>query len=575
MENLVAAEQSSGPVGIRWNFSALAVLMAALILFLLSLGDRAVVSEEVRWAEVAREMKQSQQYFHPTINGHMYFDKPVGSYWLIVAVSSLTGEVNETSARLPAAIAGVIGVWVVMLLGRKLYDARTGPYAGAILATSFGFVFYSRRATADIETVTGVLVAIWLYVRHDGRPAGPWVIGLWVWMAAVSLTKGLLGFALPILVFSMDGILSAWMACRGRLTPIELATSIPTHNVWFFNRWTVAAVPLGLAAYAFPFWAAASQTGSGVGLEMVWRENVQRFVNPHNHTGPVTLYFGVIFVLAAPWSVFLPAALLPPSHSTTKGDRLVRVYFWVLFLFFTASASRRSYYLLPILPATSLLIARVLAAPPTELTRLASRLRQIGWCGFGIGGLLVPALLIPPGWFLPAPYHLLPPLPERSCLAVGWVLGVVVTVSVRWWRPQWRVAATMALLFIAFGFGFGIVYPKLDESRPRQEFLAHVRQLTDREPNRLGLLRSSDIVFDLRNTTPEFTTDSEVATAIAERRIRWLVVPRRHFPEFSLQATVVLEEVSLPWESTERLNNKLLLLDTVEQAAYPHVNGAP
>ena len=45
-------------------------------------------------------------FLHPTINGQTYYDKPVGSYWLIVAASYLTGDVDETAARLPAAAAG-------------------------------------------------------------------------------------------------------------------------------------------------------------------------------------------------------------------------------------------------------------------------------------------------------------------------------------------------------------------------------------------------------------------------------------------------------------------------------------
>src|SRR5437764_1228150 len=84
----------------RWS------LAAAAALFFARLGDRGVVSEELRWAEVAREMRQTGDYLRPTINGRPYPDKPDGSYWLIVAASHLTGGVDETAARLPAATAG-------------------------------------------------------------------------------------------------------------------------------------------------------------------------------------------------------------------------------------------------------------------------------------------------------------------------------------------------------------------------------------------------------------------------------------------------------------------------------------
>ena len=149
-------------------------------------------------------------------------------------------------------------------------------------------------------------------------------------------------------------------------------------NRWLFNRWTLVAAPLGIAVYLLPFVLAAERTGSRIALEMVWRENVRRFVAPHNHVGPVYLYLGVILVLAAPWSAFLPAALVPP-RPVSRGDRLARAYFWAVFVFFTASASRRSYYLLPVLPAAALLIGRVLTAEHGELSALVRRLRIGGW----------------------------------------------------------------------------------------------------------------------------------------------------------------------------------------------------
>ena len=97
------------PVAQRWFITA-ALVIVTTVLFVVRLGDRAVVSEEFRWAQIAREMRASGDYLHPTINGVTYYDKPVGSYWLIVAASYTTGGVNETAARLPAAISGVIGV---------------------------------------------------------------------------------------------------------------------------------------------------------------------------------------------------------------------------------------------------------------------------------------------------------------------------------------------------------------------------------------------------------------------------------------------------------------------------------
>ena len=176
----------------------MAILALAAILFIARLGARALWASEFRWAEIAREMIATGNYFWPTIDGRVYYDKPLGSYWLVVAAARLSGAMDETAARLPCAIAGLLGVWVLMLIARRLYDWRMAAWSGLILATSFSFVFFSRHASADIETVTGELIALAIFLRNeDRRGGGWWVVGLWLVMALTSLTKGLLGFALP------------------------------------------------------------------------------------------------------------------------------------------------------------------------------------------------------------------------------------------------------------------------------------------------------------------------------------------------------------------------------------------
>jgi 4-amino-4-deoxy-L-arabinose transferase-like glycosyltransferase len=507
-------------------------------------------------------MKQSGDYFHPTINGQLYFDKPVGSYWLILAASFFTGAVNEATARLPAALAGVVGVWVVILLGRRLFDDWTAVIAGAVLATSFGFAFYARRATADIETVTGVLVAVWLFARHIDGPIGAWVIGLWVWMAAVSLTKGLLGFALPIAVFFTYGVWSTWATWDERATGRGWLAAFLESNRWLFNCWTIAAVPIAVGVYLLPFLLAAFRTGDWVGLEMVWRENVQRFVAPHNHTGPVWLYLGAIFLLAAPWAVFLPAAVLPPtSQSRTAGDRLARSYFWGVFLFFTVSASRRSYYLLPVLPATALLIGRLLAAGSANLTLLARRLRTSAWVLMGVGGVLTGLLLLPPAVALTSPYDQLPTLPARGWLACGWLISLLGTLIAIVCPNSPRVAMAVIWAFAVFVFGFVIVYPAVDDFRSRRAFLADVRVRTAADADRLGLFDARDTVFEIGRILPEYTSKEELKIAADAGRVRWVILPRRRLTEISRPAAVVVEERVQPWEQSRRLDNKLLLVE--------------
>src|SRR5262249_40479688 len=167
------------------------------------------------------------------------------------------------------------------------------------LATSFSFVFFARNASADVETVAGILAALWIFLRHEAKPAGALTVLLWFVMALTSLTKGLLGFALPILII---GLYSTFAPARPRsLTrlgaPKRSIRALLERNLWLFNRWSLAAIPLSALVYLGPFLLSMAVTGETEGLQMVYRENIRRFFDPVNHRGPIYLYAYVIFLL--------------------------------------------------------------------------------------------------------------------------------------------------------------------------------------------------------------------------------------------------------------------------------------
>ena len=325
---------------------------------------------------------------------------------------------------------------------------------------------------------------------------------------------------------------------------------------------------LGVAIYFAPFLLSAggpAGAGAGDGLAMVWRENVQRFVAPHNHTGPVYLYAGVVFVLLAPWAAFLPAALVPPPRRT-PGDRFARVYFWAVFAFFTLAASRRSYYLLPVLPAAALLIATTVTAAPGDLRAVARRLRAVGWAVVGLAVMALGVLLVPPAWVLPPPYDQFPPLPYPALFAAGWLatLGLIVAnLRGRLPRPA-GFAAAVALA--AFGYGFGVAWPAVDDQRTRRVFLAEVLTRTAGDPDRLAVFHARDSVFDLGRTVPDYPDAARLDADLRGGTVRWVLARRRYLAGVILEATIVLEEAVRPWEGVDAVGDKLVLLEVTSRA---------
>lgn len=544
--------------GTFWDRRYTAFIVVAVLfaggLFLARLGERSLWSEEVRWAQIPREMIQSGDYFRPTINGHTYYDKPLGSYWLVLAFAG-GGDVSEFAARLPCAMAGVLSVLLVTLIARRLYDGLTGNLAGACLATSFSIVFFSRHASADMENVAGILAVLWLYHRWEDHPVGWRTVVLWLVMAITSLTKGLLGFAVPMLVLGVYRLFG----------PLKWRDLVDRQR-WVLNRWTLLAAPSATALYLAPFYVSYSRTGATDGLSMVFRENLRRFFDPVNHRGPVWLYIVAIFPLLAPWSVLMPAALWH-AHSHWRADdqrrRFALIYFWSTFVFFTLSASRRSYYLLPALPAAAMLIARLLSESAVLQTRWTRWLTMGGVIAVVFGLLAVSTAMMLPTPMRPAPWDQWPALPTP----VFAVIFAMVAVHAIWILVRFRgtqVGGSMLLSALAMTiYVFLFAMPSFEQYRTRKPFADSVRQYLHDNLRGLALHRHREVVYYLASPEPlpEFDAMDSLAKAVADGTIRWLILRGADVRNVSSPSRIVVEEKIWPWESAEQVHAKLVLIE--------------
>jgi len=559
--NHAAAPVSDSAADPNWRRWFGAVIVLSAILFFARLGARALWSSEFRWAEIAREMIATHNYFWPTLNGRVYYDKPLGSYWLVVWSTYLTGAMNELAARIPCA-----------LIARRLYDSRTAIIAGVVLATSFSFVFFSRHASADVETLTGELAALLLFLKHEQRQDGWWVAGLWIIMALTSLTKGLLGFVLPIMVIGLYCTLAeGWRAFGDAMLHGAFGKRIGwviSRNRWLFNWKSAPAIAIGIGIYSFPFWFSKKIEGSDRGLQMVWRENVVRFFHPFDHRGPIYLYVYVIFALMAPWAMLLPAALveahrrrsehLEPAHS----DRFALVYFWATFAFYTVSGSRRSYYILPILPAGALIVARLLAANALR-SRAAERLLAVGYGLVAIGAVLGLVILLPPALILPGLMAKLPAAPARTVLVVAWVVSVSgVVYALRDYRPV-RVAVSMGIIaYCVMTYIYVFAMPAADAYRGEKAFGIRTLILLKGDTSHLILYKTEGPLFYLNPPAPlpQFDHLRDLQRAVASGNVGWIIARRRDIQELEVPAVEPLHEAAFPWETPAQVRNKVVLV---------------
>ncbi|WIM05501.1 MAG: glycosyltransferase family 39 protein [Candidatus Nitricoxidivorans perseverans] len=77
-----------------------------------------------------------------------YFSKPPLIAWTIALATKVCGD-SETCIRLPALILFAATAWIIALIAHRLFDEKTGLWAGIAFATLFLTSFYSWFMTTD------------------------------------------------------------------------------------------------------------------------------------------------------------------------------------------------------------------------------------------------------------------------------------------------------------------------------------------------------------------------------------------------------------------------------------------
>lgn len=344
------------------NRASLIVLCSLATLMLLAeLGATALWGSENRWAEIARNMLLTGDWFHPVLNGKIYFDKPLLSYWLICLPADLIGILNEFMVRLPSALAGLAALWGTFLLADQLWDRRTAIISSWLLLTCYGFVFWSRKGAADVEDLAAIILAVAWYFNYRDK-AGFWFYLLFGLICVLGAhTKGLPAICVPLVVILPD---------------------LVRHNNWKKHlKWQIfAAAAVCVIVYLLPFVISSlTSAPSGYvypdirmpawaepyhkqlfGLYLVWKENVLRAFETFDHKEPFYAYFIHVPRIMLPWS---PLFLVALAAFVANWKKLEEKNRWLLeavaliFLMFSLSGSKRWYYILPIMPFCAILTA--------------------------------------------------------------------------------------------------------------------------------------------------------------------------------------------------------------------------
>jgi 4-amino-4-deoxy-L-arabinose transferase-like glycosyltransferase len=151
--------ETSLPARIGWLVLILATLYVCYFSHLGAIGF--VGPDEPRYAWIARAMAETGDWITPRLYGKPWFEKPPLYYWGAAVSFKLFGE-SEAAARLPSALAALLGTLALAWLAWRVYSAETARWLLLLLPTTVGMIGFSHAAATDMPfsgTLTCAMVA--------------------------------------------------------------------------------------------------------------------------------------------------------------------------------------------------------------------------------------------------------------------------------------------------------------------------------------------------------------------------------------------------------------------------------
>ena len=480
--------------------AALAVLVATL--FLTGLGYRRLWNPvEPRYAGICEEIRRDGNVLVPTYAGAPYDQKPPLYFW-IGAVLLGFGESDEARqflVRLPSAAGALLLALAAFTIGRRMFSPRAGLLAALMTATMWLVFWSSRFCHIDTAMAAAIVWTTWWMHRAAVAPDGRgWNIARAALAAATgTMLKGILALLFPIAAIAASALVLGGGAAAvvGRIRRSGALIVVLTAVVAFLAWWVPAFRSGGKD------WSEELLLREGF-LHLVDRDEVDK----HG----VGYYLGVFWTAAAPWSLLVPALIPGLRRGEDRRQAFMLLAWTVVFaVLLSFGASRRSRYLMPLLPLVAVLLGRLLDVHWEDARRTGAATARLMRLGFVAAGALATAL----GLGLAAPRTLGPRLfgdaatrwaeaiatvsPAIGAAAI--ILGAAaVLAALRDRIPNAFAAVFGAVLVLGLSWNLAIG-PRIDRERGDDRLIEAVRTHLARgfEPFILGH-------YGERESTPGF-----------------------------------------------------------------------
>lgn len=335
-------------------------LLAAL--FAVSIASRPLLPvDETRYLSIAWEMFSRRDILVPTLNFQPYFQKPPLLFWLIDLSWAVFG-VRRAAALVVIFTAASLVMVLTQRLARTLLPNEEGIAARMpwIVLGSVVFAIYSSLILFDLLLTVFLLGAILALVRFARRGKMRHLVLAGLMVGLGLLSKGPVIFihlACPIALYPL------WRNPISDISPGRFYRGVPIL--------LVVALAIGLAWLA----PALYRTGGDFAVKLVWRQAAGRLAGSIEgaHARPFYFYLPLVPVAVLPWAFYpdlwreLHKRKARRGDEDRRQDRIVRfLALWCLIVLFAFSliSGKQPHYLLPLLPAVTILFGCLMSRIP-------------------------------------------------------------------------------------------------------------------------------------------------------------------------------------------------------------------
>ncbi|MGG6295140.1 ArnT family glycosyltransferase [Leptolyngbya sp. AN02str] len=526
---------------LMWTLSVLWVLALCWFTFVWNVGSIGLVDEtEPLFAEAARQMTVTGDWVTPYFNEATRFDKPPLVYWLM-AIAYQTIGVNEWAARFPSFLSAMVLTLFGFVTLRRFgfatpADATEGSSSrkvgeglvwsaligSAVMALHPQTMVWARIGVSDMLLSgcmgSALLAFFWGYTQPaKSRAKTVWYLAFWVLLALAVLAKGPVGIVLPGL------IVGAFLLYVGRLWS-GLWELMPIRGMLLF------------LAIAVPWYVLVIQANGQAYIDSFFGyHNFERFTSVVNrHSAPWYFYFLIVLGGFAPHSIHLPVAIArlrfwkvrewQEQPREAQLGIFALIWFGVIFGFFTVAVTKLPSYVLPLLPAASILVGLLWSQQVT-------RRPAVGW-GMKLSHVLNIVLMVA---FAIAMFYLpdilgndraTPNFPEAVRLsgapirgALAWAMGAIAGVILllrRQGRWLWSVNVAAFVVFFAVALMPTLFVMDAQRQLPLRDLSAlMVQEQRPNEPFMMAGFAKPSIVF--------YTQQPVIFRGTAESALRQLL----------------------------------------------------